>query len=268
MEKVLFVYSQQLLLLRPEMKTQRFRPSPSLVLGLIITGLLALAGCAQDGPVAPTTANDPDGPSACLHRATCTSTATTTGIRLPGSTSIGPTTTGPVSTSSYGTTDDGNSVTSVAAIVWPVPNQPRTDVLSDSVYVTPMSGGTVKVRWSNWDPYHNRLSTVSFTLMIPCGAVSSPKMISVTVDKSNPAITAEFGPSGTVFRKPALLDVQASGLDLRGFRATDHIDLWYVNSTGWVGTMQYGDFRFDPTRGTLAVTNLQIPHFSRYCFGR
>jgi ABC-type glycerol-3-phosphate transport system substrate-binding protein len=165
-------------------------------------------------------------------------------------------------------TGDSVVVQTVKAIVWPSPNQAETDVLVDSAYVTPNSSCTVKVKWSNWDPYHNKLSTVSFTLRVPPGAVSSPKMISITVDKNAPEITAEFGPSGTVFLTPALLDVQASGIDLTGFSPSDHMDLWYVNASGWVGTMQYDRFMFDPTRAWLLVTDIQIPHFSRYCFGR
>ncbi len=165
------------------------------------------------------------------------------------------------------TPSDPTTVTDVTAIVWPYPNT-RTDILADSVYVTPWSGGTVKVKWSNWDPYHSKLSTVSFQLMIPPGAVPSPKMISIRVDKNDPVISAEFGPSGLVFLKPALLDVQASGLNLSAFRPTDRLDLWYVNSTGWVGTMQFSRFFVDVTNGSLIVSDVQIPHFSRYCFGR
>jgi len=202
-------------------------------LGMMFIGMLLISGCTHDSPVGPTSEQA-----------------------------------APVSPPTSPSTTDSSFVTSLTRVVWPAPNQEATDVLSDSVYVTPNSSGTVKVKWSNWDSTHNKLSTVSFTLRVPAGAVSSPKMISITVDKNAPEISAEFGPSGLVFLTPALLDVTASGIDMSAFSDTDHIDLWYVNAAGWVGTMQYDRFTFSPTRGTLAASNIQIPHFSRYCFGR
>ncbi len=219
-------------------------------LGMMLLGLVLISGCADNSPVAPV--SEQSGPSARGMYVT-----TTCGAMLNGTMTSG----------SSATSTDCSQVTSITAVVWPVPNQP-TDVLKDSVYVTPSSSGTVKVKWSNWDPSHNKLSTVSFTLKIPAGAVASPKTISITVDKNAPQITAEFGPSGLVFLKPALLDVSASGLDLSASSATSHIDLWYVNNTGWVGTMQYSRFLFSPLRGSLIAQDVQIPHFSRYCFGR
>jgi hypothetical protein len=203
----------------------------SYVCGMLLLGAAFLSGCTRENVVAPLTTDATPSPDDPIEMGSTTTQA-------------------------------------VKAIVWPTPNDSTTDILADSAYVTPNSSCTVKVKWSNWDPYHSKLSTVSFTLMVPPGAVSSPKMISITVDKNNPTITAEFGPSGTVFLKPALLDVMANGIDMSGFTANDKMDLWYVNDAGWVGTMQYDRFSFNTTNGWLMVTNIQIPHFSRYCFGR
>ncbi|MGA9120582.1 MAG: hypothetical protein WB699_14555 [Bacteroidota bacterium] len=204
-------------------------PWMAVTFGLMLTGAFLLPGCTDNSPVAPV-----------AEQAINTSSSTA----------------------------DSTVVSTLTRIVWPVPNQPETDSLSDSVYVTPDSGGMVKVKWTNYDSTHHRMSSVSFTLQIPAHAVTSPKTITITVDKNAPDISAEFGPSGTVFLTPALLDVQVAGLDLSSFSDTDNIDLWYVNPNGWINTMQYNKFRLNTKMGTLAVTDLQIPHFSRYCFGR
>ncbi|MGA9120581.1 MAG: hypothetical protein WB699_14550 [Bacteroidota bacterium] len=220
-------------------------PGMAATVGMMLTGAFLLLGCTKDTLVAPL--SEQEGPI-LRGKPQAAPALPATNVVLEA--------------------NDSTIVSNVTVIVWPYPNQPGADQLSDSVYVTPDSGGTVKVKWTNYDPAKDKLSTVSFKLRIPAGAVSSPKTISITVDKNAPEISAEFGPSGTVFLTPALLDVQVTGLDLSAFSATDRIDLWYVNASGWVGTMQYDKFKFDITRGTFAVSDLRIPHFSRYCFGR
>ncbi|HTX99791.1 MAG TPA: hypothetical protein VMG09_07205 [Bacteroidota bacterium] len=201
-------------------------------LGMMLAGMFFISGCTQDSPVAPTNEQ--------WSTAQMSAPAPSLDVQ----------------------------VSSLTRVVWPVPNQPTTDTLSSSVCVTPAKGGKVRVKWSNYDANHKKTSTVSFTMTIPAGAVSSPQTISINVDKNSPQISAEFGPSGLVFNTPLLLTVQATGIDMSAFNATDHIDLWYVNSTGWVSAMQYSKFKFDTRKGTLDVKDIQIPHFSRYCFGR
>lgn len=78
-----------------------------------------------------------------------------------------------------------------------------------------------------------------------------------------------FGPHGVCFNKPALLNVEATGLDFSGFAPTDKLKLYYFNeTTGVWEQMQADDIRWDFETGYLKCVNGRLPHFSRYGFTR
>lgn len=212
----------------------------TLTFGIVVSIGLLVSGCVQDGPLEPAVMND--NPASEAQRvAECT---------------VG--------------SENGNEAfvaTKVTRVVLPRPNQP-SDSLFGSVTATPDSGGEIKLSWSNYDATTKKTSTVSMKLQIPPGAVSEPTRITMAVDPNAAEISAEFGPHGLVFPIPLHLDVVASGLDLTAFSDTDRIDLWYVHSAGWEEAMQYRRISVVRASGMFVAKDIQLPHFSRYCFGR
>jgi hypothetical protein len=77
-----------------------------------------------------------------------------------------------------------------------------------------------------------------------------------------------FGPHGTTFLKPALLDVNVSGMDLSGLNPRDRVYLWYVDTTGTWIRMDAKRVDVDVKKGQLRCQDGKLPHFSAYAFGR
>lgn len=78
-----------------------------------------------------------------------------------------------------------------------------------------------------------------------------------------------FGPHGTSFLKPALLNVTATGMDFNGLTANDKIALMYFNeSTGNWEAVPTESIEWDINSGYFKCINGQLPHFSRYGFTR
>ena len=76
-----------------------------------------------------------------------------------------------------------------------------------------------------------------------------------------------FGPHGIIFSKPALLSVEAEGLDLSNIHS-DKIDLYYDNpDTGQWEKMKCKEIEVDLEDGEIEVEEGEIPHFSRYAIG-
>jgi hypothetical protein len=73
-----------------------------------------------------------------------------------------------------------------------------------------------------------------------------------------------FGPHGTVFNKPAILNVYANGLDFSGVNVEELNIYYYEPETGLWEPMQAEFIGADAQRGEMKIINAQIPHFSRY----
>jgi len=76
-----------------------------------------------------------------------------------------------------------------------------------------------------------------------------------------------FGPHGTLFNPPAVLNFKVSGVNLSGVNP-DLIDIYYVNpSTGLWELMPRENVIVDAGAGYINIVNAQFSHFSRYAIG-
>ncbi len=94
--------------------------------------------------------------------------------------------------------------------------------------------------------------------------------ISISTDDEELAgnIFLTFGPHGTDFNPPAILDIEVSGLDLSGW--SDHknhgINIFYVNDGDWE-VMKSEKITIKKNEGYLKIKGAELPHFSRYAIG-
>ena len=80
-------------------------------------------------------------------------------------------------------------------------------------------------------------------------------------------VDMSFGPNGTDFLKPALLNVVAYGLDLSAWSQDDNIQLaCYNESTGRWEIVPAARIIFNVRLGYLQCVNGELSHFSRYGF--
>ncbi|MCH7755890.1 hypothetical protein IH970_12310 [candidate division KSB1 bacterium] len=74
----------------------------------------------------------------------------------------------------------------------------------------------------------------------------------------------EFGPDGTVFANPALLNIIAVNLNLKKVNL-ETLGIYYDNpETGQWQKIDSENVVVDKEHGFLRIRNAQIPHFSRY----
>ena len=107
------------------------------------------------------------------------------------------------------------------------------------------------------------------SLNILPGALNEDKDISISVDDEQILgdVYLTFGPHGTVFNTPALLNIEAHGLDLSGFDPST-IQVYYDNTdTGNWELMQSSHIIVNQNEGYIKVVDAQLPHFSRYAIG-
>ena len=132
-------------------------------------------------------------------------------------------------------------------------------VTTKSKFINKSSGGSFVLKAST--PQFN----VAFKLLVPANSIDHSKTVSMTFDDHNNLGFTEvvFGPHGTQFSSPALLDIEASGLNLSGLNP-NNVKLYYVNENGHWEEMVAGSVSVSIPTGTVYVNDAQIPHFSRY----
>jgi hypothetical protein len=107
------------------------------------------------------------------------------------------------------------------------------------------------------------------SLTIPPDSMSQHARISLTLDDQECCGKFDilFAPHGTTFKKPALLNISATGLELSG-ENPDSWGLYYINNqSGEWEPMDKEEMYVDMESGTLVVKNARLPHFSRYTIG-
>ena len=122
-------------------------------------------------------------------------------------------------------------------------------------FITKRFGGQLEI--STVDAY--------FSLTILPRAIDANKIVTMTYDDQNFQGFTDivFGPHGTQFSKPALLNVSLQNMDLTGVNP-NKVGLYYVNDNGQWEKMVVESITVEPVTGTVIVLNAQIPHFSRY----
>jgi len=93
-------------------------------------------------------------------------------------------------------------------------------------------------------------------------SVKDTTELSLIMDKKS--FDMEFGPDGTVFANPALLNIIAVNLKLKKVNL-ETLAIYYDNpETGQWQKIDSENVVVDKEHGFLRIRNTQIPHFSRY----
>ena len=142
-------------------------------------------------------------------------------------------------------------------------NRSLSKIVTSSALITVKDGGTLTLEYST------STSSLKLRLDFPPGAVSQDITASVSLDDTMRTIDITFSPSPTSFLKPALLDVDATGLDFSGLPSNTQIKFYYRNlDTGIWEEMPTKKLDENIPQGWLKCDNGQVPHFSIYAFGR
>lgn len=133
-----------------------------------------------------------------------------------------------------------------------------------SQLITPAAGGVVKLTYDNGQVL-NRF-TIDVSLTFEPSAVSKDVMVSMSLDDS--LLILDFGPSMT-FNIAANLQVKATGLDLSRFGSSNGCKLYVYDTAIGAWVEMPADITVTPVvSGTLECWRGEVPHFSRYGFGR
>ena len=134
-----------------------------------------------------------------------------------------------------------------------------------SVYVNLIMNAQTGVRGSEYDMNIGGGGAMVSLEVLP-GSVTEDAELSINLDDEDLSgdVFLTFGPHGTVFNPSALLNIEASGLDLSGGDPST-IDIFYDNQdTGEWEPMPKETLIVDQNEGYIKVVNAQLPHFSRY----
>jgi WD40 repeat protein len=113
------------------------------------------------------------------------------------------------------------------------------------------------------------LKYAQVTLDISAGAIDNDDDFSLSLETTElmGGVSVTFGPHGTIFNQPAILNLTAHGVDFSGVDP-NAINIYYDNQeTGVWEPMERDDLIIDVNAGTIQVINAQLPHFSRYAVG-
>ena len=117
--------------------------------------------------------------------------------------------------------------------------------------------------------YNNAGGGLQINLTIPGYSIAENSYISMSTDDAFLLgdVYLTFGPHGTIFNPPALLDFKVSGLNLSGVDP-DLVNVYYENEeTGLWELMPSKSIIVDVEAGYIEVDDAQFPHFSRYAIG-
>lgn len=137
---------------------------------------------------------------------------------------------------------------------------------SKGSYVSRKRGGEVTLDYT-YKCESGRVVSVRAVLHVPPRALDADTYIWMTI--ADGRLDFNFGPNGLSFNVPATLDVNVSGLSpanlMNGQKASFN---WYdPDQESWV-KMPAGSIRTRLSRGSFSCNAAQVPHFSRYGFGR
>lgn len=117
--------------------------------------------------------------------------------------------------------------------------------------------------------YNNAGGGLEINLKIPPYSIYTNTYISMSTNDEYLMgdVYLTFGPHGTKFNPPALLNFKASGLNLSGIDP-ELVDIYYDNPlTGLWELMPSESITVDAVAGYIEVINAEFPHFSRYAIG-
>ena len=136
--------------------------------------------------------------------------------------------------------------------------------------ITPQNGGTIEYE----DSYNSATGKVKVQIKLKFLPHSVDETIVVSVDIDNNQLTGVlsmvFGPSPKSFLKPALLSVEASGLEASSLPSDPKaikMVYWDSSSNSYIEmNVKKIKLEIDGNKGELEVKDGEVPHFSRYAF--
>jgi hypothetical protein len=145
-------------------------------------------------------------------------------------------------------------------------------IVADTAVITPEHGGRLEVDFKysyvDSDGVTKHLN-VTMSLTFPPYAVTDTLVATMSLDdqvlRSNVDLT--FGPHGSTFLQPALLDADVSGIDLSALSPKDRVYLYYIDNGNWI-RMDAKKIDVNVKKGQLKCQDGELPHFSAYAFGR
>jgi hypothetical protein len=172
-----------------------------------------------------------------------------------------------------GITDNSTqSLSSAGAITFiplPASSSLKKEIqISDSKAINAEKGGKLEVS----DTYQGKNGTVSVSasLTVPKNALPCDETLTMTLGEEtvSGSVDVIFGPHGTKFLVPALLNIDAHGLDLSMIPPNANVQLYYLNlDNNTYELMVVKKTSFDIKQGQIKCQDGQLPHFSRYAFG-
>ncbi len=122
------------------------------------------------------------------------------------------------------------------------------------------------------DEYKMNLGQIGVKVKFKVMPASITEDLEITISTDDEELAGNifltFGPHGTDFNPPAILDIEVSGLDLSGWsHGKNHgINIFYVNDGDWE-VMKTEKITIKKNEGYLKIKGAELPHFSRYAIG-
>ena len=134
------------------------------------------------------------------------------------------------------------------------------NVLSKYNIVLGYTGGDVEFNYDGPNGFH-----AEGKLTIPKDAYFGFKKFSIEFDPEN--YTAHFYPSPTTFKKPLILDMKFSGLDLSKINKKA-VEFCYMGENGELEVVNCQKLVVRKKKGVLKIVGAELHHFSRYGWTR
>ena len=133
------------------------------------------------------------------------------------------------------------------------------------------------------DEYKMNLGQIGVKIKFKVMPASITEDLEITISTDDEELAGNifltFGPHGTDFNPPAILDIEVSGLDLSGWGDDDDdddddddghhdhgINIFYINEGDWE-VMKSEKIIVKKNEGYLKIKGAELPHFSRYAIG-
>jgi hypothetical protein len=146
----------------------------------------------------------------------------------------------------------------------PLPLWGRSRTVSVTQHIVASQGGTISISYAYWTLLGKCSRDASLT--IPPRALDTDMDITVALDSA--VVGVRFAPEGLVFKTPALLNFSSKGLDLTNVLSGTVYSLYYDSETGLYQQESCNRLATNVLNGSIGCANGEIPHFSRYAFGR
>ena len=133
--------------------------------------------------------------------------------------------------------------------------------LEVSAMVTQADGGELILEYKGIENNNGDVYCKIILKVFP-ETISRDEELSLSLDDQN--LNFVFGPHGITFSTPALLNIEAKGVDLSNVNL-ETLGIYYDNpETGQWERMEGGDIIVKQSEDYLKIIDVEIPHFSRY----